>query len=164
MVSISIIEGVGLPSRIGSTSMIDSDGLGGRGLCLGNLLNDRDCLTSMMLSSGLTGRIVIPAGSTGCLNGVGFLDRKVDFSEISILGGESGMSTLGGELVMSTTAAISFSGSETWLTVDTLELSLLLDTDGRVATARACVVVLKCWVNSEEVELKLQGTHLKGNH
>lgn len=143
MVSISMIEGVGLGSR--STSMIDSGGLGIRDLCLaGPLLYERGCLTSMMLSAGLTGRIVIPAGSVGCLKVEGLDDRKVEFSAFSILGGESAISTLGGELVMSTTAAMSFSGSETWLTVDTEELSLLLDTEGRVATARAWVVVLKC--------------------
>lgn len=138
MVSISMMEGVGLGTLVGSTSMIDSVGLGGRGLCLvGNLLNDRDCLTSMILSVGLTGLIVMPAGSIGCLNGAGFADRKFVVSGISTLGGESAMSTLGGEFVMSTTAAMSFSGSDTWLTVDTEELSLLLETDGRVATARA---------------------------
>ena len=138
MVSISMIEGVGLGALVGSTSMIDSVGLGIRGLCLvGNLLNDRDCVTSMMLSVGLTGLIVMPAGSMGCLNGVGFGGWNLDVSGISTLGGESAMSTLGGEFVMSTTAELSFSGSDTWLTVETELLSLLLETDGRVATARA---------------------------
>lgn len=138
-----MIEGVGLGSR--STSMIESCGLGTRDLCLAvALLYKRGCLTSMMLSAGLTGRIVMPAGSTGCLNVEDLVDRKVEFSAFSTLGGESAISTLGGELVMSTTAAMSFSVSETWLTVDTDELSLLLDAEGRVATARAWVVVLKC--------------------
>jgi len=136
MVSISMMEGVGLGTLVGSTSMIDSVGLGMRGLCLGNLLNDLDCFTSMILSVGLTGLIVIPAGSTGALNGFAGGGRKFDGSGISSLGGESAMSTLGGELVISTTADMSFSGSDTWFTVEA-ELSLPLEADGRVATARA---------------------------
>ena len=111
MVSISIIDGVGLGSR--STSMIESGGLVGRALCLAcPLLYERGCFTSMMLSVGLTGLIVMPAGSTGCLKVEGFEARKEDVSAFSILGGESAMSTLGGEFVMSTMAEMSFSGSD----------------------------------------------------
>jgi len=153
-----MIEGVGLDIR--STSIIESGGLEGRVFGFDcTLLYERGCFTSMMLSDGLTGLIVIPAGSTGCLKVEGFAGRKEVFSTFSTLGGESAISTLGGELVMSTTAAMSFSVSDTWFTVDA-ELSLLLDTEGLVATARAWDVVLRCWVNSEEVESKLQGTHL----
>ena len=68
-------------------------------------------VTSIMLSSGLTGLMVIPAGSTGFLNEVGFLDLRVVWSCIKTLGGESSTSTLGGEFVMSTTAS-STSGSD----------------------------------------------------
>jgi len=141
MLSISIMELAGLGALVGSTSIIDSVGLGTLSLCLVDpLLKDRDCLTSITLSVGLTGLIVMPAGSTGCLNGAGLLgDLKLVGSGISTLGGESAMSTAGGEPVMSTIPGpgLSFSGSDTWLTVDTEELSLPLETEGRVATARA---------------------------
>jgi len=141
MLSISIMELAGLGALVASTSIIDSVGLGTLSLCLVDpLLKDRDCLTSITLSVGLTGLMVMPAGSTGCLNAAGLLgDLKLIGSGISTLGGESAMSTAGGEPVMSTIPGpgLSFSGSDTWLTVDTEELSLPLETEGRVATARA---------------------------